>query len=219
LSVADNVAAVRAAIAAAARRAGRDPEAVRLVAVTKGFAAEAAREAWAAGVDALGENRVQEALGKMPAIPEAAWHLVGHLQRNKVRKVVGRFALIHSVDSLRLAEAVSAAAEAARTVQPVLVQVNVAGNPRQSGVPPEDAAALVAACRRLPGLRVDGLMAIAPPVPDPEGARPFFRRLRLLAESLGLAQLSMGMSDDFPVAVEEGATYVRVGRAIFGARA
>lgn len=218
MSIAANLAAVRAQIAAAASRVGRDPDQVTLVAVTKGFGPEVAREAVAAGARVLGENRVQEALAKMPLVPDAEWHLVGHLQRNKVRKAVGRFTLIHSVDSFRLAQAISSVAQEMGVEQDVLIQVNIAANPRQFGVDPEAAPDLVVACRRLPGLRVTGLMCIAPPVAHPEQARPYFRRLRQLAESLGLAQLSMGMSDDFPVAVEEGATYVRLGRAIFGDR-
>ena len=221
-----DIEAVRSRIAAAAQRAGRPAGAVRIVAVTKGHPVERAREAAAAGVVDLGENRVQEALGKQEAWPDAPvrWHLIGHLQRNKVRLVVGRFALIHSLDSVRLADALEGAAAAAGLVQDVLVEVNVAREERKSGVLPDEAPALVRHAATLPHLRVQGLMAIAPYTPDVGLQRQVFRDLRLLRDSLAtstwaLGVLSMGMSSDFEIAVEEGATMVRLGTVLFGERA
>jgi hypothetical protein len=221
-----NVAPVRSRIAAAAVRAGRSPGDVRIVAVTKGHPLERAREAVAEGLLDLGENRVQEALGKQAAWPDAPvrWHLIGHLQRNKVKLVVGRFVLIHSLDSVRLADALDAAAAAAGLVQDVLVEVNVAREAQKSGVMPDDAPALVGHAAALPHLRVTGLMTIAPFTDDVAVQRRAFRELRLLRDALAtstmeLAVLSMGMSGDFEIAVEEGATMVRLGTILFGERA
>jgi len=218
-----NVARVRARIAEAALRSGRRPESVLLVAVTKTVGVDRIREAVASGLRVLGENRVQEARAKVPEVPGVTWHLVGSLQRNKVKEALQWFEVIHSVDSLSLAEEISRRAEG-RSSSPVevLVQVNISGEPQKHGVPPEEAAGVVAQALRLPGLRVRGLMGMGPLVPDPEAARPYFRRLRetrdRLREALrvaGLEDLSMGMTDDFEVAIEEGATIVRVGRALF----
>jgi pyridoxal phosphate enzyme (YggS family) len=223
-AVAANLSAVRASIARACDRAGRDPGGVALVAVTKGVGAAAIREAVAAGARVLGENRVQEAEAKFGEVPGAVWHLIGHLQRNKVRRATGAFALIQSVDGVPLAEAVARAASARGIVQDVLLQVNLAATPGQSGAAPGDLDELYRICRSLEGLRVLGLMCIAPPSDDREECRPVFRSLRgcrdRLRERWGdeLPHLSMGMSDDYPVAVEEGATLVRIGRAIFGSR-
>ena len=221
-----NVAPVRSRIAAAAARVGRSPDEVRIVAVTKGQALERAREAAAAGLADLGENRVQEALGKQAAWPEAPvrWHLIGHLQRNKVKLVVGRFALIHSLDSERLADALDGAAAAAGLVQDVLLEVNVGREPQKTGVAPEAAPALLAHAAALGHLAVRGLMTIAPYTEDVNVQRQVFRELRLLRDSLAtssleLAVLSMGMSADFEIAVEEGATMVRLGTVLFGERA
>jgi PLP dependent protein len=221
-----DLAAVRARIAAAAARAGRSGADVRLVAVTKGHPLERAREAAAAGLADLGESRVQEALAKQAAWPDAPvrWHLVGHLQRNKARLAVGRFALIHSLDSIRLADALEAAAAAAGAVQDVLVEVNVAREPQKTGALPEEAPALVAHAAGLPHLAVRGLITIAPYGAAPDVQHRVFgelRRLRdgLATSSLELAVLSMGMSDDFEAAVEEGSTMVRLGTILFGERA
>jgi len=221
-----DVASVRSRIAAAAARAGRAADDVRIVAVTKGHAIERAREAVAAGLVDLGENRVQEALGKQEAWPDAPvrWHLIGHLQRNKARLAVGRFALIHSLDSVRLADALEGAAAAASLVQDVLVEVNVAREPQKTGVTAEEAPALVRHAAALPHLRLQGLMAIAPYTPDVRLQRQVFRDLRLLRDALAtstraLGVLSMGMSNDFEIAVEEGATLVRLGTVLFGERA
>ncbi len=221
-----DLAAVRARIAAAAARAGRSAAAVRLVAVTKGHPLERSREAAAAGLLDQGESRVQEALAKQAAWPGAPvrWHLIGHLQRNKARQAVGRFALSHSLDSSRLADALEAAAAAAGLVQEVQVEVNVAREPQKSGALPEDAAALVAHAAGLPHLAVRGLMTLAPYGAAVAEQHRVFRELRELRDRLApssgeLAELSMGMSDDFEAAVEEGATMIRLGTILFGERA
>ncbi len=221
-----DVPAVRARIAAAAARAGRSAAAVRLVAVTKGHPLERAREAAAAGLADLGESRVQEALAKQAAWPDAPvrWHLIGHLQRNKARQAAGRFVLIHSLDSIRLADALETAAAAAGLVQDVLVEVNMAREAQKTGVLPEEAPALVAHAAGLPHLRLCGMMTLAPydaPVALQHRVFGGLRALRdsLATSSLELAVLSMGMSGDFEAAVEEGATMVRLGTVLFGERA
>ena len=221
-----NLAAVQERIADAARRAGRGEDAVLLVAVSKTVDAEHVRAAIEAGVPALGENRVQEAREKIAVLGRPRpWHLIGHLQTNKVRDALDCFDLIHSVDRLPLAEALSRrAAEAGRPVD-VLVQVNVGEEPQKGGVRVEDLRPTLEAMRALPGLRLRGLMTIPPLPHDPEDSRPHYRAMRkLLDDARGwgfgreFAELSMGMSGDFEVGVEEGATIVRVGTAIFGAR-
>jgi pyridoxal phosphate enzyme (YggS family) len=220
-----DVAAVRARIGEAARRAGRQPGSVTIVAVTKGHPLQRAREAVAAGLLDLGENRVQEALGKLEAWNggPVRWHLVGHLQRNKVKLAVGRFALIHSLDSIRLADALEQEAARRGVVQPVLVEVNVAREPQKSGAPPEQAEALVRHAATLPHLALRGMMTMAPLVEDREVIRATFRGLRQMRDQLATANcplphLSMGMSNDFEIAVEEGATMVRLGTVLFGER-
>jgi len=226
---AERLADVRARIDAACRRAGRDPAGVTLVAVSKTFPVEALREAVAAGVTTFGESRIQEALPKIEAlsdVPGLTWHLVGHLQRNKAVKAVGAFALIHSVDSIALAERLDRLAAAHGLVQDVLVEVNVAGEATKHGVAAGGAAALVAAAGALPHLRVRGLMGMAPYSDNAEAARPHFARLAALAQEIAqnepegvtMDTLSMGMSDDFEVAIEEGATLVRIGTRLFGGR-
>ena len=220
-----NAAPVRSRIAAAAARAGRSPDDVRIVAVTKGHPLDRAREAVAEGLLDLGENRVQEALGKQAEWPDAPvrWHLIGHLQRNKAKLVVGRFVLIHSLDSIRLADALEAAAASAGVVQDVLLEVNVGRESLKTGALPDEAPLLLAHAVALPHLAVRGLMTIAPFTGDVAVQRRTFRELRLLRDSLAtadcdLAALSMGMSGDFEVAVEEGATMVRLGTVLFGER-
>jgi pyridoxal phosphate enzyme (YggS family) len=208
----------------AAERSGRDPARVTLVVVTKGMADDQIRLAVAAGAKVLGENRVQEALPKIKAIGgPVQWHLIGHLQRNKVKRVVGLFDLIHSVDSIELAREIDLRAEHAGIRQKVLIQVNTAREPGKYGVSPEELDALVRQTTALSHLSMEGLMTIPPPSDDPEGSRPFFRGLAEKAERLRqigipVRDLSMGMSNDFEVAVEEGATLIRVGTAIFGPR-
>lgn len=217
--IAANVEAVRARIAAAAERVGRDPGDITLIAVTKTHDAQAAALAYQAGVRHFGENRVQEARPKISLLREqgikATWHLIGNLQTNKVKSAVACFDILHAVDSERLARAISQ--RATRPV-PVLIEVNVAGEATKHGVPPGRAPALAEAVGDLPNIDLRGLMTVAPQVDDPEDVRPVFRRLRELRDTLGLRELSMGMTDDFEVAIEEGSTMVRVGRAIFGAR-
>jgi pyridoxal phosphate enzyme (YggS family) len=216
---------VRDRIAAACARAGRDPSTVRLVAVSKTIPAGAVREAAAAGQSIFGENRVQEALAKMAEVGAPVhWHLVGHLQRNKARHAVGAFELIHSVDDAELARELDRRAAAAGILQAVLVQANLAEEATKSGVGDAELIPLLEAVASLPNLDLRGLMTVPPPVEDPEASRPWFARLRALRD-LGssrigrpLPELSMGMTDDFEVAIEEGATLVRVGRAIFGER-
>jgi pyridoxal phosphate enzyme (YggS family) len=214
-----NVAAIRKRIDQAAKRAGRSPSEVTLVAVTKTVDATAIQEAFAAGLRHFGESRIQEAKDKIPALsglaPRPTWHLVGHLQTNKAKTATELFDVIHSVDSLKVAEAVSQHADCD---MPVLVQVNVAGEASKYGFALQDTIAALEHIARLPHLRIKGLMTIAPYADDPEEVRPVFRRLRLMRDSLGLEHLSMGMSHDFEVAIEEGATLVRIGRAIFGGR-
>jgi pyridoxal phosphate enzyme (YggS family) len=225
LDVATAVAAVRRRIAAAADRAGRDPAAVRLVAVSKTVAAERVAEVVAAGVTDLGENRVQEAVAKRPQLPEGVrWHMVGHLQTNKAARAAATFAVIHSVDSVRLAETLAARRPSELGELEVLLEVELTGLPGHTGFAPDALEGAVAAIGGLDGVRLRGLMTMAPPVAESQEARPAFAVLRRLRDELeqrcgqALPELSMGMSDDFEVAVEEGATVVRLGRAIFGER-
>ncbi len=216
---------IRKRIAGACARSGRDPGSVAIVAVSKTFPAERVREVLAHGQHVFGENRVQEALEKIPLVgPGASWHLVGHLQGNKAKRAVGTFDLIHSVDGSDLAREIDRRAAARGIVQAVLVQVNLSREATKSGVAEEGTAALLETVASLPHLDLRGLMTIPPPARDAEEARPWFaglRNLRDRAEPLlgrKLKELSMGMTDDFEVAIEEGATLVRVGRALFGER-
>lgn len=219
-AIAGNAAEVRRRIAVAAERAGRDAGAARLVAVTKTFPAEVCAAALDAGLTDLGENRVQEGVAKAEALArlgrQAVWHLIGHLQSNKVKPALAAFDLIHSVDSIDLAHAISRRAESPVVV---LLEVNVGGEASKFGFAPDGVPAAHETISTLPNLAVRGLMTVAPQADDPEAVRPVFRRLRELAASLGLPELSMGMSGDYEVAVEEGATIVRVGSALFGQRA
>jgi len=224
-SFAERLAGVEARIAAACARAGRARDEVRLLTVTKTQSPDAVAGALAAGLTLFGENRVQEARVKIPLCAAAAtWHLIGHLQSNKVKEAVQLFALLQAVDSLRLLEmADRAAAEAGRTL-PVYLEVNVSGERSKNGLAPEGVPNVLAAANRLTHVDIQGLMTIPPVARDVEEARPFFRRLRELrdawrrASGLALPELSMGMSHDFEIAVEEGATLVRVGSALFGPR-
>ena len=219
MNIVGNLASVRQRIDVACRRAGRSIEDVTLVGVSKGVSAQSVAEACAAGLTDVGENRVQEAAAKIPGVEALAhrptWHLIGHLQTNKAKTATRLFDILHSVDSLRLAQALSR-----RTNErlPVLLEVNVAQDAAKFGFAPEEVTSALAAIAALPNLDVRGLMTIAPLTDDPETSRPFFRRLRELRDTLGLADLSMGMTGDFEVAIEEGATMIRVGRAIFGPR-
>jgi pyridoxal phosphate enzyme (YggS family) len=226
--IAARLAQVRARIAAAARAVGREPSSVQLVAVSKTFPTDLIREAYAAGQRDFGENRVQEALQKIARSADLSirWHLLGHLQTNKARKAGTAFAAIHSVDSVELLHRLDAAAHETGRSPELLIQVDLAGETTKSGATPADAPRLFEAAASCRAARVVGLMTL-PPVPvTPEDARPWFRRLRDLRDGWQesgipaemLRELSMGMSGDFEVAIEEGATLVRVGTAIFGRR-
>jgi pyridoxal phosphate enzyme (YggS family) len=226
-TVAENLGAVKERIAKAAARVGRDPETITLVAVSKTMPVESIREAIEAGQHVFGENRVQEAQAKVQALGrEVRWHLIGHLQRNKVKVVCDIFDLIESVDSLPLAQDINARASQRGIIMPVLLQVNIGDETTKSGVAATDALALVRQVALLPHVSVRGLMCVPPPVDVPDHARPYFAQLRTLAEriarqqipNVSMTELSMGMSHDFEVAIEEGATMVRVGSAIFGPR-
>jgi PLP dependent protein len=219
---------VRTRIADAAARAGRDPAAVTLIAVSKTRPAEDVAEAVAAGVEHVGENRVQEAAGKVDRVRELlgrdpTWHLIGTLQRNKAGQALDLFGLIHSVDTVRLAETLSARSEGRRV--PILLEVYLGTDRARPGFRPDDVEQSVNSIIALPGLEVRGLMTVAPLGLPSDAIRPVFRHLRELRDALrdrhpglGLDELSMGMSEDFELAVEEGATMVRVGRAVFGER-
>ena len=222
--VAKNIERVQAAMRVACQQASRDPRSITVVAVTKGVPAEFARAAWHAGLRHFGENRVQEAQPKIAALADVAdvtWHLIGHLQTNKAHIAAHLFHVIHAVDSLRVAEALDARAAQRTPPLDVLLQVNVAGEATKFGVSLESADALARQLHASSHLRWRGLMTIAPALDDPEGARPVFRALRQLRDrpqhALGVErlQLSMGMSHDFTVAIEEGADLVRIGSAIF----
>jgi hypothetical protein len=221
----DRVLRVQERIHAAALRARRDPSTVRLVAVSKTMPVEVIREALDAGISILGENRVQEAKEKIAALPGGtAWHLVGHLQTNKAKLAVQLFEMIHSVDSMKLVQALDRHGKEAGKRVRCLVEVNLEGEASKSGTSEGDARDLVNAARDLGHVQVEGLMTIPPFLPTPEEVRPYFRRLRALRDtfqggSLALPELSMGMTHDFEVAIEEGATLVRIGTAIFGPRA
>ena len=218
MAIVDNVAEVRRRIAEACQRAGRDPGDVTLIAVTKVFPADYVEQAIAAGITDVGENRVQEARDKKPLVQGGArWHLIGHLQSNKAKDAVRLFDVIQTVDSVELAQKIARAAEAAGKRQEILLQVNIGNEEQKSGAERADVPALVKALRGIDAIDLRGLMAI-PPLGTPEETRPYFRELRALRDDVGVEQLSMGMSEDFEVAIEEGATMVRVGRAIFGSR-
>lgn len=223
----ENLAAVEERISKACERAGRKRSEVTLVAVSKTKPVEMIREAMETGTVDFGENKVQELCEKTEAIPEPLnWHLIGHLQRNKVKYIVDKAHLIHSVDSLRLAEQINLEAEKKGIICPVLIEVNVAKEDSKFGVFPEDTLALVTEISRLPHVKVKGLMTIAPFVENPEENRIHFRNLRELnidiksknIDNIDMDILSMGMTGDFEVAIEEGATHVRVGTGIFGGR-
>ncbi|MEO5340806.1 MAG: YggS family pyridoxal phosphate-dependent enzyme [Magnetococcus sp. MYC-9] len=230
-AVVDPLQTIRERMRAACQRSGRDPQRVQLLAVSKGQSAQAVQAAVAAGQLAFGENRVMEARDKMALVAGGPlqWHLIGPLQRNKARLAASLFQMIHSVDQLPLAQTLSASMERDRPgVQPlpVLLQINIGREPQKQGVLLEEAASLARAMAQLPGIALRGLMAIPPQTPTAEAARPYFRALAQLAQQLEreqipgvcMAELSMGMSHDFEVAIEEGATWVRVGSALFGTR-
>jgi pyridoxal phosphate enzyme (YggS family) len=216
VEIAARLAAVRTRLAAACARAGRDPSSVELIAVSKTVAADRCAEAVRAGQALLGENYAQELRDKAKLVAGARWHFIGPLQRNKVKYVVGTAELIHTVDDRAILDEIAARAARLGLVQRVLVQVNVAGEAQKSGCAPGELDALIAACAALPSVKCEGLMCIPPLEGDPV---PHFRALQQLARARALPVLSMGMSADFEAAIAEGATLVRVGTAIFGARA
>ncbi|HXY61630.1 MAG TPA: YggS family pyridoxal phosphate-dependent enzyme [Nitrospirota bacterium] len=227
MSVMDNLKLIMGKIAAAAQRAGRDPSSVKLIVVTKTVNVERIREAIAAGAMILGENRVQEAREKIEQLgPIASWHLIGHLQTNKAKYAVKLFYLIHSVDNLDLAREIDKQAAKVGKVQDVLVEVSIAGEESKAGVPIEDTVELVREMAKLKNISIKGLMTMPPLSDNAEHARPYFKKLhelsaRITKENIpgvSMKELSMGMSGDYEIAVEEGATMVRVGTAIFGER-
>ncbi|MDD3991550.1 MAG: YggS family pyridoxal phosphate-dependent enzyme [Desulfobacterales bacterium] len=228
MTIAENITVVRERMALAARRCGRDPAEVALVAVSKTHAAEMVRQAWEAGVTMVGENYIQEARDKIAALSDCAisWHFIGHLQSNKAKSAVDLFDLIHGVDSLKLAREIDKQAAKIGKTQPILIQVNISGEATKAGTTEEAALSLVREAGRLEHLHVRGLMTMPPFFDQPERARPYFAALRRLrdrirAEAIAgvdVVELSMGMTGDFEVAVEEGATLVRIGTAIFGPR-
>ena len=232
MSIAENIAQSRERIAAAAQRAARNPERITLMGVSKTFPVESIREAYAAGLRIFGENRVQEFAGKADALrdlSDAEWHLIGHLQTNKAAKAAELFGAVDSVDSARMAEKLNAFAESAGKTLSVLIEINVGGETAKSGIAPgsSELEQILQGVRQWGNLKIQGLMAVPPYTEDPEGSRAYFRQLRQIRDSIaarglpqiGMAVLSMGMSHDFEVAIEEGATCVRVGTAIFGERA
>jgi len=227
MSVAENLKTVMDRIASAAKHAGRAPSSVRLVVVTKTIDRDRIAEAVSSGAAILGENRVQEAKEKIEALGKiASWHLIGHLQTNKAKYAIKLFDLIHSVDNLDLAAEIDRQAAKIGKVQDILIEVNIAGEASKAGMAVTGAPALVAEVARLKNISIRGLMTMPPYFEDPESSRPYFSELRELAETIAkeiipnvsMTELSMGMSGDFEVAIEEGATLVRVGTAIFGER-
>jgi len=231
MSIAENISHVHDRIAVAARRAGRNPQEIALLAVSKTFPAGHIRQAYEAGMRIFGENRVQEFATKAEAVRElreAQWHMIGHLQTNKAAKAVELFSAVDSVDSLKLAEKLNVAAQKIGKKLAVLIELNLGGEEAKSGIAPDkpELEQILQSAPQLEHMAIDGLMTIPPFTEDPQQARPYFRKLRELRDKLALRKLpgvsmdtlSMGMSHDFEVAIEEGSTYVRVGTAIFGER-
>lgn len=223
----ENLASVEEHICSACRRSQRECSEVRLIAVSKTKPVEMLQEAYDEGIRTFGENKPQEIRDKYPALPsDIKWHMIGHLQRNKIKYIIDKVCMIHSVDSLRLAEAIDAEAAKHDLVMPVLIEVNVAGEESKDGVAAADAEELIRQAALLPHIRVCGLMTIAPFTSDPEENRQYFRQLKKLSvdinakniDNVSMCELSMGMTGDYEVAIEEGATMVRVGTGIFGER-
>ncbi|HYI09434.1 MAG TPA: YggS family pyridoxal phosphate-dependent enzyme [Thermoanaerobaculia bacterium] len=213
-----NIEALERRIADACARAGRPRGDIRLVAVSKTFPASDVDLAIAAGMTDIGENKVQEARDKKPAVTGSAlWHLIGHLQSNKAREAVRLFDVVQTIDSAELAQKLARSAEALGKRQEILLQVNIGREAQKNGIDPSETADLLKKVSAIQAVHVTGLMAI-PPAAEPEEARRYFRELRAMRDDLGLRELSMGMTDDFEVAIEEGATIIRVGRAVFGRR-
>jgi PLP dependent protein len=231
MSIAENIAQVRERIAAAARRAARSPDEITLMGVSKTFPADRIREAYAAGLRVFGENKVQEFTTKAEALRDlrdAEWHMIGHLQTNKAARAAELFGSVDSVDSVRMAEKLNASAQTTKKLLSILIEINVGGEQAKSGVRPDsdELEQILQGAPRWVNLKIQGLMTVPPYTEDPEGSRPYFRQLRQIRDKIearaltktGTAVLSMGMSHDFEVAIEEGATCIRVGTAIFGER-
>lgn len=224
MSIAQNINLIKEQIARSATKAGRNLSDIQLIAVSKNVNAEKAQEAITAGLSDLGENRVQELVDKYPSVDGARWHLIGHLQTNKVKYILGKVMMVHSLDRWSLAEELDRRAREAGLVIPVLVQVNVAGEETKFGLAVQEVKDFVTEAATLPGISIQGLMTIAPFVENPEEVRPVFRQLKNIAYGLKeipgvrMDQLSMGMTNDFEVALEEGSTMIRIGTAIFGSR-
>ncbi|MGN0401099.1 MAG: YggS family pyridoxal phosphate-dependent enzyme [Acetatifactor sp.] len=225
--ISENLQKVRQKIDSACERAGRKKGDVTLIAVSKTKPLDMLMEAYAAGARDFGENKVQELQEKMPCMPEdIRWHMIGHLQRNKVKYIVGKVYMIHSVDSLRLAEEISKEAVKKNVTVKILIEVNVAGEESKFGATTDETVQLIEQTSRLPGIQIEGLMTIAPVAEDPEENRKYFMKLKQLSvdieakniDNVNMNVLSMGMTGDYVVAAEEGATYVRVGTGIFGER-
>jgi pyridoxal phosphate enzyme (YggS family) len=222
---AERLAGLRGRMAQACGRAGRKPDAVTLIAVTKTFGPEAVRDAWEAGLGIVGENRVQEAAVKLPqCVSGPDWHLIGHLQRNKVRPALELFSCLHAVDSPKLVEQIARIADEIGARPRILLEINASGESSKFGLKPEAAPAVIEQALALRSLTLEGLMTMAPIAPDPETTRPVFAKVRECRDrwetqfGISLPQLSMGMSGDFEVAIEEGATWIRIGTALFGNR-
>ena len=225
--IAENIRSVEARIQSACERAGRSRDEVTLICVTKTMPVEDLRQAYDAGERSFGENRVQEINDKFPQLPEdIQWHMIGHLQTNKVKYLMDKVVMIHSVDSVRLANAISKEAVKAGRVMDILIEINAAGEESKFGLDYDKVLSMIKEIAPLPGIRICGLMTVAPYTDDPETNRVFFRNLRELAvdidrqsiDNVSMTVLSMGMTGDFEVAIEEGATHIRVGTAIFGKR-
>lgn len=232
MSIAENIAQIHQRISSAARRASRNADEITLMAVTKTFPVGNIRSAYTAGLRVFGENRVQELAAKAPALgdlPDAEWHLIGHLQTNKAAKAAELFVAIDSVDSLRMAEKLNALAESTSKILSILIEINVGGESAKSGVAPNsnELEQILQSAPQWKNLKISGLMTVPPYAEDPEASRPYFRQLREIRDSIGVRKLpqigmtvlSMGMSHDFEIAIEEGSTCVRIGTAIFGVRA
>jgi len=221
--IAENLATIRRKMMQSALRAGRNPDHIQLVAVSKTVGVEGIRQAWQSGITDFGENRVQDLVAKQRELPQARWHMIGHLQTNKVKDVIGRTVLIHSLDRWELAEYIERRAERDKIVVQTLLQVNVSGEISKGGVKPSEVSDFLHAIDNFRFVRVEGLMTMAPETDDPEETRPVFKEMRRLFDAIRgqefgrvrMKYLSMGMTQDFEVAIEEGANMIRVGRALF----
>lgn len=223
----ENLKKVHESIISSCNNVGRNPEEVKLIAVSKTKPVSDIREAYEAGEREFGENKVQELCAKYPELPDdIKWHIIGHLQRNKVKKVIGHVELIHSVDTYRLAEEINIFSKKAGIITPILIEVNIAGEETKSGISIDEAEKLIREIAPLDAVQIKGLMTVAPNMPNPEDTRPYFRKMKQLfidiknenIDNVLMEILSMGMTNDYKIAIEEGSTMIRVGTAIFGSR-